>query len=190
MPTQESITELLRRARSGDEDARQSLWKILLPLLRQRARQMLNGNNVAGFVNTSDILQGAVEQLLRREPLGFQDQQHLMAFAVTAMRHLIIDLARKHKPNERQLVPVGEQLGLRLNTDVSWPEVDEILNQLAALNPISAKAVELRAFGGFNNDEIAAGLGCSVATVKRHMQTARAFIMGRLSISPNKQDGS
>jgi len=178
---------MLHRARSGDEDARQNLWTILLPLLKQRARQALKGNNVAGFVNTSDILQGAIEQLLRHEEMGFKDRQHLIGFAVKAMRHLIIDLARKHKPNERQLVPVDEQLGLKLNADVSWPEVDEILNQLAALNPATAQAVELRAFGGFTNEEIAAELECSLATVKRHLHTARAFIMGRLSISPKER---
>lgn len=184
MLTEEPITKLLERARKGDEEARARLWNVLLPVLRQRARQELAGNNVAGFVSASDILQGAVEQLLRREKLGFKNRQHLMAFAVTAMRHIIIDLARKHKPNERHLVPVDEQLGLKINADISWPEVGEILEKLEARNSEAAKAVELRAFGGFNNEEIADELECSVTTVKRHLQLARAFIMGRLSDSP------
>jgi len=187
MLTEEPITELLEHARNGDEDARHRLWDVLLPLLRERARRELAGNNVAGFATTSDILQGAVEQLLGREAEGFNNRRHLMGYAVTAMRHIIIDLFRKHKPGERQLVPVNEELGLRINEDASWPEVGEILDQLAERNADAARAVELRAFGGFSNEEIAEELGCSISTVKRHLQLARAFIMGRLNFQANDQ---
>jgi RNA polymerase sigma factor (TIGR02999 family) len=182
MLTEEPITELLERARRGDEEARARLWNVLLPVLRQRARQELAGNNVAGFVSTSDILQGAVEQLLGHEAKGFNNRRHLMGYAVTAMRHIIIDLARKHKPGERHLVPVDEELGLKIDDDVSWPEVGELLDQLAVRNADAARAVELRAFGGFTNEEIAKELECSLSTVKRHLLLARAFIMGRLQL--------
>lgn len=185
MMTKEPITALLKRVRTGDEEARQLLWSILLPLLEQRAHQALNGNNVAEFVTTSDVLQGAIEQLLRREQLDFNDRQHLMGYAVTVMRHIIIDLARKHKPNQRRLVPVDEQLGLKINEDFSWIEVDEILNQLAELDPVKARIVELRAFADFTNEQIAEELGISLATIKRHLKIARAFIMGRMT-APKK----
>lgn len=183
MLTEEPITELLERARQGDQQARERLWNVFLPVLRERAHRELAGNNVAGFVSTSDILQGAVEQLLRREKLGFANRQHLMGFAVDVMRHVIIDLARKHKPGQRHLVPVDEQLGLRIDHDVSWPEVGDILDQLAVRNAEAERVAVLRAFGGFSNQEIAGELGCSLSTVKRHLQLARAFIMGRLSDS-------
>lgn len=187
MLTEEPITKLLESARQGDQQARERLWNVLLPVLRERAHWMLAGNNVAGIVTTSDILQGAVEQLLGREAEGFNNRRHLMGFAVTAMRHIIIDLARKHKPGQRHLVPVDEQLGLQIDDDVSWPEVGDILDQLATRNADAARAAVLRAFGGFTREEIAEELGCSLATVGRYLQLARAFIMGRLSQPPNDQ---
>ncbi len=183
MLTEEPITELLERARGGDEEARARLWDVLLPVLRQRAHWELAGNNVAGFVTTSDILQEAVGQLLGQEAEGFDNRRHLMGYAVTAMRHIIIDLARKHKPGERHLVPVDEELGLKINDDVSWVAVSEILDQLAERNRDAARAFELRVFGDYKIEEIAEELGCSLTTVKRHLQLARAFIMGRLSDS-------
>ncbi len=180
MKTEEPITELLHRANNGDEDARNRLWEVLTPLLKQRAHLLLKGNNVAGIVRTSDVAQDAILQLLQREPMSFKDRQHLLGYAAVAMRHLIIDLARKHKPGERQFETIDEQLGLKLDHDVSWIEVDEILKVLEAQRPLMAQVVVLRAFGGLTNEEIAEVRGISLATVKRQLQLARARIMSQL----------
>jgi DNA-directed RNA polymerase specialized sigma24 family protein len=40
--------------------------------------------------------------------------------------------------------------------------------------------VELRYFGGFNNEEVAAELGMGVATIVRRWQFARAWLHKRL----------
>jgi RNA polymerase sigma factor (sigma-70 family) len=69
------------------------------------------------------------------------------------------------------------------------PEVDllalnEALERLAALDPVHARIVELRYFGGLTVEETAEALDLSPATVKRHWSAARAFLARELGPSP------
>ena len=59
--------------------------------------------------------------------------------------------------------------GPRVNGEKNKKKLEEI-------NPEAARVVELRAYGGLSNDEIAVNLGISLATVKRRFEFARAFI--------------
>jgi RNA polymerase sigma factor (sigma-70 family) len=58
--------------------------------------------------------------------------------------------------------------------------LDELLHQLAALNPRHAKVVELRFFGGMGIEETAEVLSVSPATVKNDWRAARAWLLSRL----------
>jgi RNA polymerase sigma factor (sigma-70 family) len=59
--------------------------------------------------------------------------------------------------------------------------LDMALNRLAELDPRQAQIVELRFFGGMNNDEIAEVLDISVSTVIREWRVARAWLFDELS---------
>jgi len=60
-------------------------------------------------------------------------------------------------------------------------QIDEALAALAALDPLEARIVELRYFGGLTIEESAEALSVSPATVKREWRTARAWLYRRLS---------
>lgn len=178
------ITQLIRRVQSGDDAARNELWEKLYPLLRQKAAAMIRIDEVGRVARPSDILQGAFVQLLAREKLGWNDSHHLIRYASTVMRNLITDLARGPLKRARAGVPISEEFEFGTSHDLSWIEVDEALNQLEKINPVAAKVVELRAYGGLSNEEIAANMGISLATVKRRFEFARAFIEARSSSRP------
>lgn len=170
------ITELIQRVRGGDEAARNELWERLYPLLRKRAVAMMRVDEVGGVARPSDILQGAFVKLLARERIGWNDSHHLIRYASAVMRNLITDLARGQLKRARVGSPLSGAFGLPINHDISWVEVDEALKKLEEINPVAARVVELRAYGGLSNDEIADNLGISLATVKRRFEFARAFI--------------
>ncbi len=174
------ITLLIGKVREGDEVAREELWKIFYPLLKQKADLSLRGNNVAAVMNPSDLVQDASLVLLRHEEIGWNDRAHLYAFAATVMRHIIIDRARKHLARDRIQLPVDALTGKQVPQDSSVLEIDEILQQLASVDPLRARVFELRFFGGLTNEEIAHVTGVSLATVKRHLTFSRAFILARL----------
>lgn len=177
----EPITDLIRLVQKGDEEARKKLWNLVFPILKQRAEVMLKNDRVGGAIRPSDLLQDAFIQLIGHEKIGWNDRKHLYAFAVAVMRHLVTDQARRRFHKDRVFTPVDDALGIIFNDDVSWVEVDEILKQLEAEHGAAkARIVEMRAYAGLTNEEIAEQLGISLATVKRHLTLARAFIMSRM----------
>jgi RNA polymerase sigma factor (TIGR02999 family) len=177
------ITELIQLARAGDTAAQQRLWEAMMPLLKEQARDILSGDKVAGVMRPSDLLQDALLRMVRHEKIGWNDRQHLFKSAAKIMRHIVVDQARKHLNPDRQLLLLDESFGIKFNNDVSWVEIDEILNQLAAQSPIGerqAGVVELRVFARLSNEEIASTLDISLATVKRDWVFAAATIGARL----------
>jgi len=59
--------------------------------------------------------------------------------------------------------------------------LDEALNRLAELDPRRSQVVELRYFGGLNNEEISGVLKISENTVTRDWNMARAWLYQELS---------
>jgi DNA-directed RNA polymerase specialized sigma24 family protein len=55
--------------------------------------------------------------------------------------------------------------------------LDQALSRLSAIDERLTTIVELRCFGGFGIDEVAAELDISERTVKRDWQKARAFLL-------------
>ena len=58
--------------------------------------------------------------------------------------------------------------------------LDQALSKLEKADLRAARVVELRFFGGLQEEEIAEVLGVSIVTVKRDWKVARAWLIGRL----------
>jgi RNA polymerase sigma factor (TIGR02999 family) len=104
------------------------------------------------------------------------------------MRRILVnhELARRADKRAAELVPVTlsglEQIGVAPDRDVV--AVHEALLAFETLDARAAKVVELRFFGGMENDEVAEVLGVSLATVKRDWVAARAWLHRELSQRP------
>jgi RNA polymerase sigma factor (sigma-70 family) len=59
-------------------------------------------------------------------------------------------------------------------------DLDQALLRLEAMNPRQSLILEQRYFGGLMLDEIAAAVGVSLATAKRELRSARAWLALRL----------
>jgi RNA polymerase sigma factor (sigma-70 family) len=58
--------------------------------------------------------------------------------------------------------------------------LDIALSKLERADPRAARVVELRFFGGLQEEEVAEVLGVSPITVKRDWKVARAWLMARM----------
>ena len=58
--------------------------------------------------------------------------------------------------------------------------LDELLGALHKVDPRAAQIVELRYFGGYEENEIAEMLGISYRTVRRDWRSARAFLLAEM----------
>ena len=68
--------------------------------------------------------------------------------------------------------------------DLDVLELDDALRRLAEIDPDKARLVELRYFGGLSIEEAAEVLEISPATLKRHWNTARAWLRRELARLP------
>jgi RNA polymerase sigma factor (TIGR02999 family) len=104
------------------------------------------------------------------------------------MRRILIDHARRHSYAKRgggaRQVSLDETATMAQGDFSEFLRLDEALKSLAQLDPRRSQVVELRYFGGLNNEEIAGVLNISENTVIRDWNMARAWLYRQLSGSP------
>ncbi|ACY13956.1 ECF-type sigma factor [Haliangium ochraceum] len=119
-------------------------------------------------------------RLVNSDAHGFRDEEHFMAVAATAMRHVLIDRVRRHNASKRGGEWTRVTLeGVALNAasePVDLLVLDEVLTRLEALDPRQARIVEMRVFGGLTVSEVARTLGVSTRTVEYDWRQARAWM--------------
>jgi RNA polymerase sigma-70 factor (ECF subfamily) len=129
------------------------------------------------------------EAYLRLADAGtpWKDRNHFIGVAARSMRQILVDRARARGAQKRwggmDRVSLTDALVKANNEDRMLPALDEALTRLEAIEPELGRIVELRYFVGFTNEEIAAVLQISVATVKRRWALARAWLFRELDES-------
>ena len=177
-PTGE-ITYLLSQATSGNE-AVEKILPLVYAELRDLARQHLRKERSGHTLQATDLVHEAYLRLSGNEELKLVDRNHVFATAAVAMRHVLIDHARKKRANKR----IGPEMMVSLQDtdqpiggfDVDLLALDQALHKLAEVDPRGAHLVELRYFGGFTEDEAAEILGVSKSTIAREWRAARLWL--------------
>ena len=110
-----------------------------------------------------------------------------MRVAVSIMRRVLIDYARRHnaqKRDHRQLFLCAPNTGFKEDTssfNIDLLALDEALSKLRDLDARKAEIIELRYFGGQSVEEIAGILSVSKSTVKRDWALAKAWMYRELN---------
>ena len=173
------ITDLLRRWGEGDADALDRLFPLVYDRMRQLAHQRLRCEP-DGSLNTTALVHEAYLKLVDTPTVSVRDRGHFLGLASRVMRHLLADRARARKAAKRGLDPEAVPLD-----DAAWlsddaveivSELDEALRRLEALDERRTRILEQRYFGGLTLEETAEALGLSLATVKRELRSARAWL--------------
>jgi RNA polymerase sigma factor (TIGR02999 family) len=185
-----SITQLLSDWRAGDTAARDRLVEQLYPELRRLAEQVFRAERRNHTLQPTALLNEAWLRLSGAGPIESGDRSHLFAVAARLMREIHIDHARqrarlKRDGGERVTLSGLEAAGSI--DDVDLVDLDAALERLDRIDPVKARVVELRYFGGLSIEETAQATGQSPATVKRHWQAARAWLSQALAQGPGPQ---
>ena len=178
------ITELLDRWNQGDPAAREELIPLLYQDLRRLARRTLSGHQAAHTLQSTALVHEAYLRLTAHDRARWQNREHFFAVAARAMRHIVVDHARRRQAAKRG----GGQVTLRLEEEVATAQhrdldvaaLDDALTALAELDPAQSQVVELRFFGGLSIEAAAKVMGISPATVKREWATARSWLFSEL----------
>src|SRR5690625_4620185 len=108
---------------------------------------------------------------------SWQDRQQFVLVAATVMRRVLVDYARKRlaakRPQRHLQVDIDEHpTGQDFSTELII--IDEVLEQLADIEPRQARIVELRYFAGLSMEETAEMLDISRSSVAREWGMAQA----------------
>ncbi|ANH67148.1 ECF-type sigma factor [Mitsuaria sp. 7] len=175
------VTQLIGQAREGDREAFDRIFELLYPELRQVAHRRLSRGSGDGLMATTALVNECYLKFLQRESLTPSDRAHFLAYAATVMRSIIVDAARQAKTDRRG----GDAEQVTLNSELigALPAAsDEILAVHAALEDLGrvderlGRVVEMRYFGGLEDEEIAEALGLSARTVRRDWDKARLLL--------------
>lgn len=173
------ITLLLRRWEEGDAHALDELMPLMYERLRQLARQRLRSEPDASL-NTTGLVHEAYLKLVDSPGARVQDRGHFLGLASRVMRHLLVDHARTRRAAKRGLgmAPLDLNEDTWIADDAVEPtiELDEALQRLAALDERRSRMLEQHYFGGLSLEETAEALDVSLATVKRELRAARAWL--------------
>ena len=183
--TSSEVTGLLQRWSAGDESARDRLIPLVYDRLRQLAHRRLSGAPVDGSLNTTALVHEAYIRLVDTPRVQLPDRAHFLALASHIMRNLLVDRARARLAAKRG----GGMTPIELD-ELAWvsddnletvAELDDALKRLEQLSPRQSSLLQHRYFGGLSLEESATATGVSLATAKRELRSARAWLALELS---------
>ena len=126
--------------------------------------------------------------------INWQGKTHFFAIGATVMRRILVDHARKTRSLKRgggwERRQLTDDVTFQLSRDDDVMALDELLTQLADLNPRQAKIVELRFFGGMTMGEIATEMNLGLRTVEKEWAMARAWMRRELRTGESENDGA
>jgi len=178
-PSQD-VTELLLAWSQGDENAFQLLVPLIYDELHRLARRYMQKERPGHTLQTTALVNEAYMQLVKQRESNWQGRSHFFAASATAMRHILVDLARSRGRQRRG----GDVVRFSLDEALVFsPErasevvaLDDALTALAQLDERKSRIIEMRYFAGLTIEETAEVLKLSHATVEREWQRAKAWL--------------
>jgi RNA polymerase sigma-70 factor, ECF subfamily len=185
-PQQEhEITQLLAEWREGNQAALDELYPLVYDELHRLARRYMSRERKGHTLQTTALINEAYVRLVDQRSVHWANRSHFFAISAQIMRRILIDHARRHAYAKRgggaQQVSLDETATVALGDLSEFLRLDEALKSLAELDPRRSQVVELKYFGGLNNDEIAGVLKISKNTVIRDWNMARAWLYRQLT---------
>lgn len=182
-----TAARLLTRAAAGDGQAASRLMPLVYDELRRIAASYLRRERPGQTLQATALVHEAYVRLVGPGGRPWNGRTHFLAIAALSMRQVLVDRARRRaaakRGGARERITLDEAMLPAPVPDagIDFVALDDALTRLASLDPVQARIVELRYFGGLTVDETAEVVGSSPATVKRHWTLARAFLKKALA---------
>lgn len=178
------VTELLRSLKGGRSEVEPRIYELLYGELKRIATARMRMERPNHTLTPTALVSEAWVRMRGLEP-EFEDRQHFLALAATAMRRILVDYGRARRAQCRgngiAATPLDEMCEFKLPLS---PEdlltLDEALRRLDEMSPRAARVVEMRFFAGLTEAETAAALDVTRRTVNRDWEMARTWLFGQL----------
>src|SRR5262249_40241561 len=173
------VTRILAAIEQGDSSAAGQLLPLVYDELRKLAARKLAHEKPGHTLDATALVHEAYLRLVGEQ--AFEGRSHFFAAGAEAMRNILVDRARRRNRGKhgggRQRVPLDESIPATSCAPNELLVIDEALTRLEKDDPLAAAVVKLRYFAGLSADEAARSLGISRASVYRHWNFARAWLL-------------
>ena len=175
-----SVTTLLADLRAGRREAFDKIVPLVYDELRRTAQRELAARP-SDTLSTTALVHELYLKLSRSEHAEWRDRAHFLGVAAVAMRHILVDRARRRFAEKRggphRVVTLDDALVAASDTQAGvLLELHDALEQLALLNERLARVVECRFFGGMTEKETAEALNVTERTVRRDWVKAKDWL--------------
>ena len=179
------VTDLLIKLSDGKREAVDQLLPLIYDELKRIAASYLRRERSDHTLQPTALVNEAYMKMVDITQVSWQNKAHFIGVAANQMRRILVDHARQHNAQKRggefHILTLNEEIDKADEQSAELIALDDALTELAKMDPVKAKIVELRYFGGLTNDETAEVLGVSPITIKRHWKMTKAWLYGQLT---------
>lgn len=180
----ENITQLLIDLTNGNRTAVDDLLPLIYGELRSLAANYLRRERPAHTLQPTALVHEAYLRLVDQTQVNWQNRAHFFGLAAQMMRRILVDHARAHKAGKRgsgeEKVSLDENIDKAIERSAELISLDDALMELAEVDDLKSRIIELRYFGGLTVEETAEVLGVTPVTINRHWRMAKAWLYGKM----------
>jgi RNA polymerase sigma factor (TIGR02999 family) len=178
MPDTEVAPRATRRA------ALDEILPLVYDELRQSARREL-AMRPSDTLSATALVNELYLKLAGTDRTEWHDRAHFLAVAAIAMRHVLVDRARRRRAEkrggERRAVTLDDAVAASHTEADALLDIHDALDRLARVDARLARVVECRFFGGMTEQETAEALFVTERTVRRDWVKARGLLYHALA---------
>lgn len=194
MDPADEVTQILGELREGDEASFSRLLSLLYDEMHRLASGQLRRERADHTLQPTALLNEAYMRLVDQRNQNWKNRSHFLAVASTAMRRVLLHHAQKRRADKRgggaQKVTLFEAASVFEERADDLLALDEALDRLAEFDPVNARLVELRFFGGLPMEEIAKVLEIPLRSAERGWRVTRAWLKNEIEKdSRDEEDG-
>ncbi|MCG8407717.1 MAG: ECF-type sigma factor [Phycisphaerales bacterium] len=180
MTQRSDVTQALAELSKGNAKAAAGLLPLVYEELRELASHYLSDEPCDHTLQPTALVHEVYLRMAGQRNGGWENRAQFFAVAAQAMRHLLIDHARRRRTAKRgsnrrkfSLDDVIEPGVLREEYLVA---LGDAMTELASFDAQLSQVVELRFFAGLSIEETARVLDTSPTTVKRLWKVAQGWL--------------
>ena len=176
-----NVTHWLQQLDSGEAGTVDRLFAALYDELKRGAASQMRKEYAGHTLSATALTHEAWFRLTEQTRTQWESRSHFLGMASIMMRRILVNhaVAKQAAKRDAPLVSLTLTEAQQVAGNGQGAEVVRVHDALLAfeqVDPRAAKIVELKFFGGLENEEIAEVLGLSAATVKRDWSLARAWL--------------
>ena len=188
------MTLLLRRLAEGDDNALNEIFPLVYAELRRISRGQRRRRGPLAPLDTTALIHEAYLRFAQRDRNVYTHRNHFYAVAATAMRQILLDVAKsqrrikrggevEHQPLDFDdaVADTPPQSGIDQQAELMIA-LDQALERLGRLQERVRRVVDCRFFGGLTEAETAEALGVDARTIRRDWAKARAWLAVELDL--------